>query len=50
MERSQPTYPVRVTEEGRVEVDLANPSAPRPSTDLGADGLGIETVDTQIAE
>jgi nitrite reductase (NADH) small subunit len=50
MARYQPTYPVRVTEDGRVEVDLANPSATRPSTDLGADGLGIETVDSQIAE
>ena len=28
MEQYQPTYPVRVTDEGRVEVDLANPSAP----------------------
>jgi nitrite reductase (NADH) small subunit len=50
MEQYQPTYPVRVTDEGRVEVDLANPSAARPSTDLGADSPGIETVDTQIAE
>jgi nitrite reductase (NADH) small subunit len=52
MERYQPTYPVRVTDEGRVEVDLANPSAERPaaSPDLVVDRLGIETVDTQIAE
>ena len=31
MERSQPTYPVRITDDGRVEVDVANPSAPRPA-------------------
>jgi nitrite reductase (NADH) small subunit len=30
MERYQPTYPVRVTDDGRVEVDVANPSATRP--------------------
>ena len=30
MEQYQPTYPVRVTDEGRVEVDPANPSASRP--------------------
>jgi nitrite reductase (NADH) small subunit len=30
MERWQPTYPVRVTDEGRVEVDVGSPSAPRP--------------------
>jgi nitrite reductase (NADH) small subunit len=30
MERSQPTYPVRVTEDGRVEVDVAHPSVERP--------------------
>ena len=30
MERYQPTYPVRVTETARVEVDVANPSVPRP--------------------
>jgi nitrite reductase (NADH) small subunit len=29
MARYQPTYPVRVTDDGRVEVDLANPSAAR---------------------
>jgi nitrite reductase (NADH) small subunit len=30
MERYQPTYPVRVTDEGRVQVDVANPSVERP--------------------
>ncbi len=30
MERYQPSYPVRVTVDGRVEVDVANPSVPRP--------------------
>jgi nitrite reductase (NADH) small subunit len=29
MERYQPSYPVRVTEDGRVEIDVANPSAER---------------------
>lgn len=50
MEQYQPTYPVRATDDGRVEVDLASPSAPRPSPDLVADGLGFGTVDTQIVE
>ena len=31
MEQHQPAYPVRITDEGRVEVDVANPSAPRPA-------------------
>jgi nitrite reductase (NADH) small subunit len=38
MERYQPTYPVRVTDEGRVEVDVANPSVARPS-DVGSDAV-----------
>jgi nitrite reductase (NADH) small subunit len=37
MERYQPTYPVRVTDEGRVEVDVANPSVERPPLDPGVD-------------
>jgi nitrite reductase (NADH) small subunit len=41
MEQYQPTYPVRVTDEGRVEVDLANPSASRPASELGNEsGVG----------
>jgi nitrite reductase/ring-hydroxylating ferredoxin subunit len=31
MERYQPTYPVRITDDGRVEVDVASPSVERPS-------------------
>jgi nitrite reductase/ring-hydroxylating ferredoxin subunit len=38
MERYQPTYPVRVTGDGRVEVDVAHPSATRPS-DVGSDAV-----------
>ena len=30
MEQYQPTYPVRITDDGRVEVDVASPSSPRP--------------------
>jgi nitrite reductase (NADH) small subunit len=37
MERYQPTYPVRITDEGRVEVDVASPSAPRDRVDAGTD-------------
>ena len=31
MEQHQPTYPVRISDDGRVEVDVASPSASRPS-------------------
>jgi nitrite reductase (NADH) small subunit len=30
MEQHQPTYPVRISDDGRVEVDVASPSAARP--------------------
>ena len=31
MEQYQPAYPVRINDDGRVEVDVANPSVPRPT-------------------
>ena len=31
MEQYQPTYPVRINDDGRVEVDVASPSVPRPT-------------------
>jgi nitrite reductase (NADH) small subunit len=37
MERYQPTYPVRITDEGRVEVDVASPTATRDRVDAGSD-------------
>jgi nitrite reductase (NADH) small subunit len=37
MERYQPTYPVRITDEGRVEVDVASPTATRERVDAGTD-------------
>ena len=37
MERYQPTYPVRITGEGRVEVDVASPTATRDRVDAGSD-------------
>ena len=37
MERYQPTYPVRVTDDGRVEVDVGSPSATRDPVDAETD-------------
>jgi nitrite reductase (NADH) small subunit len=37
MERHQPTYPVRVTDDGRVELDVASPSCARPVDSETAD-------------
>jgi nitrite reductase (NADH) small subunit len=37
MERYQPTYPVRITDDGRVEVDVASPTATRDRIDAGSD-------------
>jgi nitrite reductase (NADH) small subunit len=37
MERYQPTYPVRITDDGRVEVDVTSPTATRDRIDAGSD-------------